>query len=206
MDPESLLARARTGDQQAWNDLLAWCRPFVRAKLKRALPAHPEEASELTNDAQMKMHRGFPAFRGDAVRQFVAWAGLITERVLIDWLRRYSGKRRPPTPGPLHPDPLCPRPEVCDHLIEAENLRRLAGVLENLPEHCRKIIGVEDLVRLADALEKLPEHYRKVIEARLFDQLPPHVIADRLGWPKARVRVYSLRAVELLASQLRGKL
>jgi RNA polymerase sigma factor (sigma-70 family) len=67
------------------------------------------------------------------------------------------------------------------------------------------LIDTEDAVLLAGALEKLPERYRKVIEARLFDRLPPHVIADQLGWPEVRVRVYSWRAVKLLASQLRGK-
>jgi DNA-directed RNA polymerase specialized sigma24 family protein len=63
----------------------------------------------------------------------------------------------------------------------------------------------ENFVRVAGALEKLPKRYRKVIEARLFDRLAPRVIADRLGWPQVRVRVYSKRAVQLLASQLRGK-
>jgi RNA polymerase sigma-70 factor (ECF subfamily) len=177
MDPESLLARARTGDQKAWNDLLAWCRPFVRARLKRALPACPDEASELTNDAQMRMHRGFPKFSGEALCQFVAWARVITENILRDFLRG-----RPPMLVPLPAEPLCPQSEVDAPLIKPE-----------------------DLVRLAGALEKLPEHYRQVIEARLFDGLAPHVIADRLGWPQVRVRVYSKRAVELLASQLRGK-
>jgi RNA polymerase sigma factor (sigma-70 family) len=66
------------------------------------------------------------------------------------------------------------------------------------------MIRAEELVQLAAALEKLPDHYRKVIEARLLEGLPPHVIAERLGWPQTRVRVYSLRAVELLAEYLRG--
>jgi RNA polymerase sigma factor (sigma-70 family) len=181
MDPESLLARARAGDQQAWNDLLVWYRPFVRAQLKQALPDWPDEASELTNDAQMKMHRGFPAFRGVALSQFVAWAGRITYYVRVDFLIRLRSEGRAKTvPIPL--EPLCPHTEVGARLIEAE-----------------------DLVQLVRALEKLPEHYRKVIEARLFDRLPPHVIAERLGWPQVRVRVYTHRAVELLARQLRGK-
>jgi len=179
MDPESLLARARTGDKQAWNDLLVWCRPFVRAQLKRDLPDRPDDASELTNDAQMKMHRGFPAFRGVALRQFVAWAGIITENVLRDFLRGRRGRRS--APGPLLEEPLCRQPEVWDQLFRAE-----------------------DLGRVARALEELPDHFRKVIEARLFDGLAPHEIADRLGWPQVRVGVYCHRAIKLLASQLRG--
>jgi RNA polymerase sigma factor (sigma-70 family) len=176
MDPELLLCLARAGDQKAWNDLLVWCRPLVRAQLKRALPTCPDEASELTNDVQMRMHRGFSAFHGEVLRQFVAWARVIARNVLCDFLIG-----RPPPLVSIPAEPLCPRPDVSAPLIEAE-----------------------DLVRLAAALEKLPEHYRKVIEARLFDRLPPHVIAERFGWPQVTVRVYSMRAVELLARQLRG--
>jgi RNA polymerase sigma factor (sigma-70 family) len=177
MDPESLLRRARAGDQQAWNDLLAWCRPLVRAQLKRRLPDCPHEASELTNDAQVRMHKGFADFRGEALCQFVAWARVITKNVLRDFFRG-----RPLPLVPLPADLPCPQPDLGDQVFRAE-----------------------DLVRVASALEKLPEHYRRVIEARLVDGLPPHVIARRFGWPQVRVRVYSQRAVKLLASQLRGK-
>jgi RNA polymerase sigma factor (sigma-70 family) len=149
----------------------------VRAQLKRALPAWPDEASELTNDVQMRMHRGFPTFRGEAVCQFVAWARVIAKNVLRDFLN--GG---PPTLGPLGPEPLSPQPEASDQPV-----------------------GPEDLVRLAGALEKLPEHYRIVIEARLFDRLSPKVIAVRLSWPQGRVRVYIWRAVRLLARHLREK-
>src|SRR5262245_17472422 len=178
MDPESLLARAHAGDKQAWNDLLVWYRPFVRAQLKQALPDRPDDASELTNDAQMNMHRGFSTFRGEALCQFRAWARLIARNVLIDYLR----KLHPPILVPFPAEPLCLQPGVCDQLIEAE-----------------------DRVRLARALEKLPEHYRLVIEARLFGRRSQRDIADDLGWPEARVRVYFFRAVKLLARQLRGK-
>jgi RNA polymerase sigma factor (sigma-70 family) len=145
--------------------------------MKRALPACPDEASELTNDVQVHMHRGFPAFRGQAVCQFVAWARVIAKNVLRNF---FDG--RPPPLVPLVEEPPSPQPEAWDQLVRAE-----------------------DLVRLAGALEKLPEHYRKVIEARLFDRLAPQAIAERLGWPHVRVRVYSKRAVQRLASQLREK-
>ena len=124
MDPESLLARARAGDKQAWNDLLVWCRPLVRAQLKRALPACPDEASELTNNAQMKMHRGFPAFRGEALRQFVAWARVIAKNALYDFL-----DGQPPTLVALLAEPPSSQPEALDQLVKAEDLVRLADVL-----------------------------------------------------------------------------
>jgi RNA polymerase sigma-70 factor (ECF subfamily) len=176
MDPESLFARARLGDKAARNDLLVWCRPLVRALLRRNLPALPEDASELTNDVLLRMHNGFDGFRGKALRQFLAWAMVITTNHLRDHLRRPRARLLP-----LNVEPPSPQPDVSAPMIRAE-----------------------DQVRLAAALETLPENYRRVIEARLLEGLPPHVIAEQFGWPQTRVRVYSMRAVELLAEYLRG--
>jgi RNA polymerase sigma factor (sigma-70 family) len=176
MDPESLLVWARDGDRQAWNDLLAWCRPFIRALLRRQL-RNPEDASELTNDVQVRMDRGFPQFCGVARGQFIAWALRITSRVLYDHIGR------PPRPGgSLTVDPPCPQVDVSGRLTAAE-----------------------DMVRLAKALEGLRTDYRTVIEARLFEGLSPKEIAQRLGWPAGRVRVFSLRAVKELSARLRGE-
>jgi RNA polymerase sigma factor (sigma-70 family) len=180
MDPESLLVRARAGDEQAWNDLLTWCRPLVRGQFRRVLPACPDEASDLTNVTQCNMHQGFPAFRGEALGQFLAWVRVITRNVWIDYIRYHRG--HPPTTVGFPVEPLSSQPEPWEQLVRDE-----------------------DLVRLESALEKLPEPHRTVIEARLFDRLAPCVIAKRLGWSQERVRVCSWRAVKILASELRGK-
>jgi RNA polymerase sigma factor (sigma-70 family) len=177
MDPESLLIRARAGDRQAWNDLLGWSRPFVRALLQRGLANGSDDASDLTNDVQLRMHQGFSAFRGVALGQFIAWARTVAHNVLCEHFR---GGKWPV--AALTFDPPCPRADISAGLIRTE-----------------------DLVRLARALVELPPSYRKVIEARLFEGLAPHVIAERFGWPQVRVRVYSLRAVEILSDKLRGE-
>jgi RNA polymerase sigma-70 factor (ECF subfamily) len=176
MGPESWLVQAREGNHQAWDDLLAWVRPFIRALLGQKLN-NPEDASDLTNDVQLRIHRGFGQFRGVALGQFRAWVRQITARVLCDHL----ANRRLPLAA-LTVDPPCPPETPSD-----------------------QVVGTEDMVRLAEALHDLPPHYREVIEARLFEGLPCHVIAQRLGCPAGRVRVYSMRAVELLSARLRGK-
>jgi RNA polymerase sigma factor (sigma-70 family) len=178
MDPKELLTRARTGDAQAWNDLLLWSRPFVRALLRRRLMGCVEDASDLTNDVQMRMHQGFPGFRGVSVGQFVAWTKVVARNVLVD---HFDEGKLPVVPLPPV-DPPSPQTDISAPLIRAE-----------------------DLVRLAAALERLPAPYRRVIEARLFEGLAPSVIAERLGWPPVRVRVYSKRAIEILSAQLRGE-
>jgi DNA-directed RNA polymerase specialized sigma24 family protein len=114
MGPESLLVRARAGDRQAWDDLLAWSRPVICAVLGRRLNS-PEDASELTNDVQMRMHKGFSCFRGVTRGQFLAWALIIARRVRSDHL----GKVRPPLVE-LIVDLPCPQVDVGATVNHAE--------------------------------------------------------------------------------------
>src|SRR5262245_9713912 len=120
MDPESLLVRARGGDQQAWDDLLAWSRPFIRALLRRKVSS-PEDASDLTNDVPGRMHNGFARFRGAARGQFLAWAQKIAARVLYDHRARHHLPL-----GSLTVDPACPRSDLSSRLNRAEDMVRLA--------------------------------------------------------------------------------
>ncbi|MFO0879812.1 MAG: sigma-70 family RNA polymerase sigma factor [Gemmataceae bacterium] len=177
MDPEILLARARSGDAAAWNDLLGWCRPLVRVVLKRQLPGHPDEASELTNDVLLRMHHGLAGFRGQATAQLLAWAFVIARNLIRDFIRREKA-RVSCVSLPL------------DHVWAAP------------PEDTSPAIQPQDLLRLAQALESLRPDYRRLIEAQLFDGLRPIQVAHQLDWPPVRVRVYTHRAVKLLASQV----
>jgi RNA polymerase sigma-70 factor (ECF subfamily) len=138
MDPQMLLERARRGDCQAWNDLLAWVRPILRGVLRQRMRC-PEEASDVTNEAQLRMHRGFGHFRGETLGQFRAWAQRIAANALADHFRR-----DPVEIVTLIFDPPCHRrpdepPELSD---------RLARALARLPEDQRRVVEA----RLFDGL------------------------------------------------------
>src|SRR4051794_28676997 len=116
MEPQTLLERARRGDRQAWNDLLAWVRPLLRAVLRQRMRCL-EEASDVTNEAQLRMHRGFGQFRGETLGQFRVWAGRIAANALADHFRR-----DPAELASLAIDPPCHRqpdesPELSDRLV-----------------------------------------------------------------------------------------
>src|SRR5262245_15340935 len=138
---EPLLAQAQAGDRSAWNTLLGRLRPIVRALLRRQV-AQDADASDLTQQVQLRMDRGFAQFRGEAVPQLLAWVRQILARVLIDFHRGKS-----PPAGPL-PEVDDPRSGPSSELVHAEAMARLSA-----------------------ALEKLPDAQRQVIELRLFDRL-----------------------------------
>jgi RNA polymerase sigma-70 factor (ECF subfamily) len=169
----SLLERSRQGDRQAWNTLLGRLRPFVRALFRRSGP-FAGDGSDLTQEVQLRMDRGFRQFRGDSVPQFLAWVRQIAARVFID-----HGRRQPPPAEPLPPDPAGP---PAGH--PASGLDR-----------------AEEMVRLAEALKGLKDDQRMVIEARLFDGLACVEIARRLGRTPGWVRITCMRAVEKLREQ-----
>jgi RNA polymerase sigma-70 factor (ECF subfamily) len=139
MDPQTLLERARRGDRQAWNDLLAWMRPLLRAVLRQRMRGR-EEASDVTNEAQIRMHKGFGQFRGETLGQFRVWAGRIAANALADHFRR-----DPDEIASLAFDPPCHRRPPEPHELSD----RLARALARLPEDQRRVVEA----RLFDGLQ-----------------------------------------------------
>jgi RNA polymerase sigma-70 factor, ECF subfamily len=173
-DLAPLLNRARAGDRAAWNDLLGRLRPYLRLLIRRQLSGDAE-ASDLTQEAQLRMDRGFPQFRGEQVPPFLAWVRTIVARVLAD----HAGSR-PPAAVPLS--------DLDD-----------AGAGAPGP----RLVHAEEMTRLAGALERLSADHRLVVEARLFDGLKCVEIARRHGRTSEWVRVTCKRAVERLRELLR---
>jgi RNA polymerase sigma-70 factor (ECF subfamily) len=167
MDLQELLDRARAGDSAAWNQLLGALRPLVRSWLRRGL-RQDADASDLTNEVQLRMHRGFHRFRGETTSQFRVWTWKITLRVLLD-------RRRVTKPA----------------------LAQLPDAVA-VPTPAPPIVSADELVRLHQALEQLPQHYRTVIEGRLFDGLSCVEIAQQMNAKPGTVQMWCYRAVKEL--------
>jgi RNA polymerase sigma-70 factor (ECF subfamily) len=171
MDLQSLLDRARAGDRAAWNQLLGELRPFVRGWLRRAL-RQDGDASDLTNEVQLRMDRGFDRFKGETTGQFRAW----TRRITLNVLRDYRNSRKPP-PVSLPDSVAAPAPAP-------------------------PVVDAEEMHRLHQALEQLPRHYRTVVEDRLFNGLSCVEIAQRMDELPGTVRIWCFRAVNELKQKL----
>jgi RNA polymerase sigma-70 factor (ECF subfamily) len=177
MDLQGLLDRARAGDRAAWNDLLGQLRPWVRALVRRRL-RQDSEASDFTQEVQLRMDRGFPRFRGETIGQLRAWARTITANLLMD---RYR-------PGHLTFEPL----------PESEGVAA--------PAPAEPVFDAGDMTCLLGSLERLPAHYRAVVEGRLFDGLSCAEIARQMGELPGTVRMWCYRAVQQLNQRLGGTL
>ena len=93
---------------------------------------------------------------------------------------------------------------------QASNVRRSEqrrrdreqAVVDGLPSN-DEILGRETRRReIVEAAVALPEPYRSAILLRYFEQLPPRVIAVRLGVPRGTVATRLKRALQMLRSQL----
>jgi RNA polymerase sigma-70 factor (ECF subfamily) len=171
MDLQRLLDMARGGDREAWNRILSALRPTVRGWLRRRL-RQDADASDLTNEVQLRMNRGFARFKGETTGQLRAW----TWRITLNVLRTHGGSPKPPT---------IPLPDA----VAA-------------PTPVPPIASPEEMERLKKALEQLPLRYRTVIEGRLFDGLSCVEIAQRMHELPGTVRMWGYRAVKELKQQL----
>lgn len=147
MDPEVLFEQARRGDAQAWNDLLDWMRPHVRAAVRQRMRC-PEDASDVTNEAQIRMHEKRGQFNGESLHQFRAWARRVAANVLIDFLRRKGRDVESLVFEPAAPGPDTGPPDVSEVLARA---------LDRLPADQRRIIEMRffDGLRLTEVADRL---------------------------------------------------
>ena len=96
------LAKAEKGDREAFEILVNKLRPYLHFLMRNLqhllgsdMPARMDY-SDLVQEGLMRMHNGFPQFRGQTAPQLLAWIGKIAERVLIDVNREvHAGKRNP---------------------------------------------------------------------------------------------------------------
>jgi RNA polymerase sigma-70 factor (ECF subfamily) len=168
-----LFDRARGGDSAAWNALLGQIRPFIRT-LCRQQVRYDGDASDLTQEVQLRMDRGFSRFRGSSLPQFLAWVRQIAARVLAD---HHRAGRLPMVSLTDRKGPVSPSTDS-------------------------RWFGSDELIQLAQALDRLPELYRRVIEGRLVDGLSCVALAERLGRTAGWVRITSMRAIERLHDEL----
>jgi RNA polymerase sigma-70 factor (ECF subfamily) len=83
------MARAQTGDSQAYDRLLRACLPFI-AQVARGQRVPADRVDDVVQDVLMTVHRARHTY--DASRSFTAWLRVIAQRRAIDILRR-SGRQ-----------------------------------------------------------------------------------------------------------------
>jgi RNA polymerase sigma-70 factor (ECF subfamily) len=104
-DPlDGLVARARAGDADALDELLARIRPMVLARCRRFLPC-PDDAEEAAQDALLAVASKLDRYSGHG--SFRGWVVVVTSNTARDTYRslRRRAVERPDTALPEHADP-----------------------------------------------------------------------------------------------------
>ena len=167
-EPIEAIARARTGDADAWGELYREYAPAIFRFCRRALPTR-EDAEDATMDIFMKLKEKLVQY--DQTRSFTAWLYKVAANHCWDVLRRRKIRQDKETEDlesvPLeHPDP-----DQLEQLIQ-----------QKTSEEVRR------------ALDKLGVRARMALVMRYYSDMSYDEIADALGVRRAFVGVVLLRA------------
>jgi RNA polymerase sigma-70 factor (ECF subfamily) len=84
----SILVRARAGEQDAWNRLVALYGPVVFERCRRCGLAAPE-ADDITQEVFTAVARGLPGFRKEReTDSFMRWLRVIASNKIRDYVRK----------------------------------------------------------------------------------------------------------------------
>jgi RNA polymerase sigma-70 factor (ECF subfamily) len=179
---DELVAAARDGDQQAFEDLVR--ATYADAyTLAYRLVGSEEDARDVVQESYLRVHRGLKRFRGDA--QFSTWLYRITANCANTHLTRRARHRH----DELRDD--APVPDL-DPIID--------------PVGRAEATALRD--RLTEALRHLPPRLRAVVVLRDVYDMTHEAIAAELGISEsaAKVRLHrARRRLRELVYPLRGE-
>jgi RNA polymerase sigma-70 factor (ECF subfamily) len=171
-----LVARARAGDRQAFDDLVkaTYAEAFT---LATRLMGNEEDASDVVQDAYLRAFKAIGRFRGDA--RFTTWLYRIVANCAATSLGR-RGRHR--------------HEELNEELVVVDDHA------DRDPE--RKASDSYDRMRVQAALAALPEKLRVVVVLRDVYDLPHEAIATELGITETAAKVRLHRARKKLRARL----
>ena len=189
MDDKHILARARSGELDAFEELVRQYEKRVYAVALRS-SGSPEDAADITQEVFLRAWRSIESFRGDS--GFSTWLFRITMNLCVDHARH---KNAQPQTQPLvvgeedaeRPIPdTAPTPE--EHLENSELGRELAAALDEVSEEHRRIVLLRDVSGLS---------YTEIAEVL---EISEGTVKSRLSRARIALRTILLRRGNLLPS------
>ncbi len=172
---EALVARARTGDRDAFVVLVERYRRLVLS-LSRQMLGPSADAEDLAQETFLRAYRHLDGFRGQA--SFKTWLVRIAVN-LCGHARRRVG--REVSLATEVDGPAVPRARAEDGpegiLLDHEAVANVRRALAELPLHYRSVVVLRDLQGLS---------YREIAEALA---IPPGTVMSRLAKARERLRV-----------------
>ena len=167
LSDSQLVARCRSGDQQAWAELVDRFSRYVYAISVQAFRLSDADAEDVFQEVFARAYEHLDKLRDDAAVR--PWLAQLTRRLCIDRLRT-AARERPTADEELE---LAGSEETLTILEEALTVHE---ALAATPEHCREIL---------DRFFARDESYRTIGEAL---SLPAGTIASRISRCLSRLR------------------
>lgn len=175
LDWSKLMARAQSGDRQAYRALLRDLTPYLRSLAVRWFK-HPSEAEDAVQDVLLTIHMVRHAY--DPARPFGPWLVAIANRRFIDRLRR-------------------------DTRMKAREIS-LAAEHETFPEPQANLDrDSSEQAALSEAIGRLPPEQRQAVTLLKLDELSLKEASARSGRSIAALKVATHRAIRNLRSILK---
>jgi RNA polymerase sigma-70 factor (ECF subfamily) len=162
-----LVARCRTGDADAWNELVERFSRYVYAITSQAfrLPAH--DAEDVFQEVFARVYEHLGRLRNDdAIRP---WIAQLTRRLCIDKLRAGGRETVADTES-------FEAPEVDDRLAQLDEAMTVRACMDAVGDACREIL---------DRFFCRDESYKAIGDAL---SLPPGTIASRISRCLAKLK------------------
>ena len=193
-DQEHIIARARRGDADAFEQLVAAYRNQV-FRLALRMCGNEADADEVAQEAFLSAWKGLPNFRGES--RFSTWLYQLTTHAAIDLMRREKRQAAAEDIDEITTADDGPSPQ--QQVERAETQREIRSALMQLPEEYRQVL----LLRFMQELS-----YEEIGRAL---KLPVGTVKSRLNRAKAQLKDILSRsgnlfgAVSVIHTEQQGK-
>lgn len=195
-DLETLIAAAKSGDQQALGDLIGSCRGYLLSLAQDEMGRDIQAklgSSDVVQETCIKVANRFEDFRGDSPAELFGWLRTILQNNMHDARRKFRG-----TEG---------RDVGREASIDQgkSTFDRAAQLIaDQLTPGSTAAYG-EQVDALKLAMQDLPEDYQKVIELRNWDRLPFAEIGQSIGRSEEAARKLWSRAIVQLTELMKDQ-
>ena len=182
-DESSLVARARTGDTEAFSELV---RHYERRvyRLAKNITRHDEDAEDVLQEAFLKAYEHLDRFQGNSA--FYTWLVRIAVNEALMKLRKRKTDRTVPLDEPID--------------LGEDVMQREIAVWEDNPEQRYSREEMQKI--LDDAVDALKPDFRTVFVLRDIEELSTEETAETLGISIPAVKSRLLRARLALREKL----